>query len=461
LSFKAKSQLLSPVSRAVALVKALEETFMDLTNTSATVVSLESQLTETSKLTEFLTVRRLGSTTCKNARVVSQSGILGRAEFFLDGNKIIFPQEYRGFGIVTIDPDTLELSGTPVSFDTYGDIGSVGRLTKHLNELRYGSIVLIGLSDSGLEQLNAGALAAFHRIGAAVQRFGDGQGFRQPYAFIGQVGNQSIKELWSISQDSKVAIEGTLPCIESSIVNAVMVAQGGDNSDAALSSLAKRFGNLKPEDFQKQLSAKLATSNIAMPIGTSVEFGKMSEVCPDHQVWTVDKCTLPGPIPDGGNGGFPLWAKVVLAVLGALLILCCLVALSYFCCRRKDREEQLVVVDPSSQARAAPAKLTDEAEQRCKRAFALIDKNGNGKLSRAEVIKACRESEEVRRLLGLPKVIRQQDGSRDRFEAVFQRLDGNASKAISQDEFASLFLSNATTRASESDSRYPAIDDGR
>jgi hypothetical protein len=386
----------------------------------------------------------------------------GLADFYLDGKKISFPKEYRGFGIVTIDPDTLEMSGTPVSFDTYGDTGSVGRLTKHLNELRDGSIVLIGLSDSGLEQLNAAALAAFHRVGAAIQRFGNGKGFRQPYAFIGQVGNQSINESWRSSQDSTVDIGGTLPCIEPSIVNAVMVAQGGNNSDAALSSLAKRFGNLKSDDIQKQVSARLATSNLKMPEGTSVGMGKTSEVCPDRQVWTVDRCTLPGPSPgpspDGGNGGgFPLWAKILLAVLGALLILCCLGALCFFCCRRKDREEQLVLADPSSQARVAPAKLTAEAEQRCKRAFALIDKNGNGTLSRGEVIIACRESEEVRTLLGLPKVIRQEDGSRDRFEAVFQRLDKDETKAIDQDEFTSVFLSNATTCASENDSRHAAL----
>jgi hypothetical protein len=46
-------------------------------------------------------------------------------------------------------------------------------------------------------------------------------------------------------------------------------------------------------------------------------------------------------------------------------------------------------------------------------AFSLIDANGDGVLSRAEVIKACRASERVLTLLGLPKTIRQEDGSRD------------------------------------------------
>ena len=44
----------------------------------------------------------------------------------------------------------------------------------------------------------------------------------------------------------------------------------------------------------------------------------------------------------------------------------------------------------------------------------------DGVLSRIEVIKACRADERVRELLGLPRVIRQEDGTRDAFEAVFQ-----------------------------------------
>jgi hypothetical protein len=70
-------------------------------------------------------------------------------------------------------------------------------------------------------------------------------------------------------------------------------------------------------------------------------------------------------------------------------------------------------------------------------AFRLIDKNGNGVLSRAEVIKACRASERVHTLLGLPKNIRQEDGTRDLFELVFQELDADGSKSITLDEFTS------------------------
>merc|ERR1711862_379612 len=123
-----------------------------------------------------------------------------------------------------------------------------------------------------------------------------------------------------------------------------------------------------------------------------------------------------------------------------MLLLCCIGALCFWCCRRKRREnseERLVTAECNSRGLSppcvAPASATAEAataledscqhcgnkyledaifcrrcghrrgrqgatpemntdaKQRCKRAFALIDKNGNGTLSRIEVIKACRE----------------------------------------------------------------------
>ena len=72
-------------------------------------------------------------------------------------------------------------------------------------------------------------------------------------------------------------------------------------------------------------------------------------------------------------------------------------------------------------------------------AFALMDVNGDGALSRIEVIKACRQHERIRRLLGLPRTIRQEDGSRDEFERLFQRLDSDASKAITLREMLDFF----------------------
>ncbi|KAL1511747.1 hypothetical protein AB1Y20_005035 [Prymnesium parvum] len=72
-------------------------------------------------------------------------------------------------------------------------------------------------------------------------------------------------------------------------------------------------------------------------------------------------------------------------------------------------------------------------------AFQLIDKNGDGTLTRIEVIQACRHDARVRELLRLPETIRQEDGSRDEFELVFQRMDADDSKGVDFKEFATFW----------------------
>jgi len=89
-----------------------------------------------------------------------------------------------------------------------------------------------------------------------------------------------------------------------------------------------------------------------------------------------------------------------------------------------------------------------------RRAFELIDKDGNGKLSRAEVILAVRRDVAVRVLLGLPATIRQEDGSRDAFERVFQAIDADDSKQIDAREFERFVCSLAppvTAAAADAD----------
>ena len=72
-------------------------------------------------------------------------------------------------------------------------------------------------------------------------------------------------------------------------------------------------------------------------------------------------------------------------------------------------------------------------------AFKLIDKNGDGVLSRIEVVKALRTSAQVRKLLALPEKIRQEDGTRDLFERVYQGIDTDDSKSITLPEFEAYF----------------------
>jgi len=72
-------------------------------------------------------------------------------------------------------------------------------------------------------------------------------------------------------------------------------------------------------------------------------------------------------------------------------------------------------------------------------AFNLIDKNNDRVLSRIEVIKALRGSVVVRLLLQLPQYIKQEDGTRELFEQIFQEIDVDNSNDITLHEFGDYF----------------------
>ena len=105
--------------------------------------------------------------------------------------------------------------------------------------------------------------------------------------------------------------------------------------------------------------------------------------------------------------------------------------------------------------------VCDNVDARITEAFALIDANGDGSLSRIEMIKACRSSEHVRVLLGLPRVIRQEDGTRTAFERAFQEFDADSSKSITLAEFLHVFRQRQRVTPSESAQRATPLDSVR
>jgi Ca2+-binding EF-hand superfamily protein len=104
-----------------------------------------------------------------------------------------------------------------------------------------------------------------------------------------------------------------------------------------------------------------------------------------------------------------------------------------------------------------------------KEIFDDLDANKDGTVSRAEFIKAIRRGTSgVNEFFGLSTTVRQEDGTRDRFERVFQAIDTDNSRSISWEEFvetAALFHADSSDKPIEDgataiDNGALAIDDG-
>ena len=71
--------------------------------------------------------------------------------------------------------------------------------------------------------------------------------------------------------------------------------------------------------------------------------------------------------------------------------------------------------------------------------FNTVDKDGSGEINKRELIIALRNDAKVAQALRLPARIRQEDGTRDSFEAVFQAIDASDDNLVSWAEFLRYF----------------------
>jgi len=83
---------------------------------------------------------------------------------------------------------------------------------------------------------------------------------------------------------------------------------------------------------------------------------------------------------------------------------------------------------------ASSAANFDGIDPRVVDAFKLMDKNGDGELSKTEILIALRKQEAVRSLLGLAAVKFSEGEEKDAFEAAFSKMDADASDMISPKE---------------------------
>ena len=109
---------------------------------------------------------------------------------------------------------------------------------------------------------------------------------------------------------------------------------------------------------------------------------------------------------------------------------------------------------PLSEAPNAPYMAT--VEKRLREAFALIDLDESGTLTRGELMRGCREKESVRTLMGLPRNLRGDVAAQGRFDALFAKLDTDGSGNVTNKEFIAYFTSSEGQQAVETLSGPPA-----
>ena len=73
-------------------------------------------------------------------------------------------------------------------------------------------------------------------------------------------------------------------------------------------------------------------------------------------------------------------------------------------------------------------------EQEAHEIFAVLDRNGDGVIPHAELIRGLRENAQLSSKLGMPSHIRAEDGTRTAYQLAFGMMDTDDSKTISVDE---------------------------
>ena len=87
--------------------------------------------------------------------------------------------------------------------------------------------------------------------------------------------------------------------------------------------------------------------------------------------------------------------------------------------------------------------------KKLRRVFKALDLNGDGKVNKREFIRALRSNKEVQDFMQMPAV-KQEDGSRDSFESIFQAIDCDGDREISWVEFLNYFAKADSSEAGHS-----------
>lgn len=103
----------------------------------------------------------------------------------------------------------------------------------------------------------------------------------------------------------------------------------------------------------------------------------------------------------------------------------------------------------------APERRSTRSHSQLNEIFAKADRNGDGAVSRGELISRLRKDQQLAAMLGLPSHVKDED--REEFEVLFQGMDSDSSGNIDRDEFVRYFSCSTTGQQLEASCSLDSI----
>lgn len=107
--------------------------------------------------------------------------------------------------------------------------------------------------------------------------------------------------------------------------------------------------------------------------------------------------------------------------------------------RKSERVPPRADEDLSAQDVEDAAQETDNMIGRLEQIFAKCDRKNIGKVSKIDLIQTLKSAPDVAEFFRLPQQIRQEDGSRDLFESIFQKINTSGNRLMGWPEFERYF----------------------
>jgi len=127
----------------------------------------------------------------------------------------------------------------------------------------------------------------------------------------------------------------------------------------------------------------------------------------------------------------------------------------------QDAEAPAGNVDAALRRPERRQKTAKIANQNLEKIFTHCDRDGDGNVNKRDLIKVCKESDEVADFLQLPRQIRQEDEARVKMEHLFQAADQDNDRKITWEEFRAFYLSGAEQRLQDMFKLLDRNGDGR